>query len=78
MSEGYSQYVASLEAELNRLYTLTEKAREKGLDPSLKPECKIAKDIADLVEGLVGPKGVAESIRELSSKLPREIRPHGT
>jgi len=72
MSEGYSQYVASLEAELNRLYALTEKAREKGLDPSLKPECKIAKDMADLVEGLVGPKGVAESIRELSSKLPRE------
>ena len=62
----------SLEAELGRLYALTAKAREKGLDPSLKPECKIAKDIADLVEGLVGPKGVAESIRELSLKLPRE------
>ena len=72
MSEGYQRYVVSLEAELGRLYALTEKAREKGLDPSLKPECKIAKDIADLVEGLVGPKGVAESIRELSLRLPRE------
>ncbi len=72
MSEGYSQYVTDLEAELDGLYRLTERAREKGLDPSLKPECKVAKDLADLVEGLVGPKGVAESIRELSSKLPRE------
>lgn len=72
MSEGYRQYVTSLETELNKLYAVTEKAREKGLDPSLKPECKLAKDIADLVEGLVGPKGVADSIRELSAKLPRE------
>jgi len=72
MSEGYSQYVADLEDELDGLYRLTERAREKGLDPSLKPECNVAKDLADLVEGLVGPKGVAESIRALSSKLPRE------
>jgi DNA polymerase II large subunit len=72
MSEAYRQYTESLEDKFNQLYTLSEKAREKGLDPSLKPECKIAKDLADLVEGLVGPKGVAESIRNLSEKLPRE------
>ena len=72
MSEGYRQYLEGLEKEFNRLYGLSEKAREKGLDPSLKPESKIAKDLADLVEGLVGPLGVAESIRALSAKLPRE------
>lgn len=72
MSQGYRRYVEALESSLLFLYDLSEKAREKGLDPSLKPECKLAKDIADLVEGLVGPKGVAVSIRELSSKLPRE------
>lgn len=72
MSEGYKQYVESLEARFTELYNLSEKARRKGLDPSLTPESKIAKDLADLVEGLVGPKGVAESIRELSTKLPRE------
>ena len=32
----------------------------------------MAQDIADLVEGLVGPKGVALSIREWSTKMPRE------
>ena len=72
MSEGYRLYVEGLEKEFSCLYGLSEKAREKGLDPSLRPESKIAKDLADLVEGLVGPPGVAESIRALSVKLPRE------
>jgi DNA polymerase II large subunit len=72
MSEAYKQYVTSLESKLEHLYAISRKAREKGLDPALKPECDVAKDLADLVEGLVGPKGVAEGIRELSTKLPRE------
>lgn len=72
MSQTYRQYVENLESELIQLYAISEKAREKGLDPALKTECRIARDLADLVEGLVGPKGVAESIRELSAKLPRE------
>jgi len=72
MSEAYRQYVATLEKNLAQLYTIAEKARQKGLDPASKPESKAAKDLADLVEGLVGPRGVAESIRGLSGKLPRE------
>lgn len=72
MSQAYRQYAEALENRLASLYGLSEKAREKGLDPTLKPECKVANDLADLVEGLVGPQGVAESIRELSLKLPRE------
>jgi DNA polymerase II large subunit len=72
MSEAYRQYVENLETRLQELYSISEKAREKGQDPALKPECRVAKDLADLVEGLVGPDGVAESIRELSTKLPRE------
>jgi DNA polymerase II large subunit len=72
MSETYRRYVENLENDLAQLYAISNKAREKGLDPSLSTECKIARDLADLVEGLVGPKGVAESIRELSAKLPRE------
>jgi len=72
MSQTYRQYVENLESKLIQLYAISEKAREKGLDPTLKTECRIARDLADLVEGLVGPKGVAESIRELSAKLPRE------
>jgi len=72
MSEAYRHYTESLEDKLRLLYAISEKAREKGLDPSLKTECRLAKDLADLVEGLVGPSDVAASIRELSAKLPRE------
>ncbi|MEM2318888.1 MAG: DNA polymerase II large subunit, partial [Candidatus Bathyarchaeia archaeon] len=72
MSRSYAEYVESLERQLEQLYDISRRAREKGLDPSLKPECEVAKDMADLVEGLVGPKGVAQRIRELSVKLPRE------
>jgi len=61
-----------MDNELKRLYEISDSARSKGLDPALKTECIIAQDIADLVEGLVGPKGVALSIRELSSKIQRE------
>ena len=72
MSESYQKYVEAMENQLRQLYAISESARVKGLDPSLKTECIIAQDIADLVEGLVGPKGVAASIRELSTKLGRE------
>ncbi len=72
MSKEYHQYTTTLEKELENVYDAARKAREKGLDPSLRPESEVAKDLAELVEGLVGPAGVAESIRDLSQKLPRE------
>jgi DNA polymerase II large subunit len=72
MSETYHRYAEHLENELTQLYTISNKTHEKGLDPSLNTECKIARDLAELVEGLSGPKGVAQSIRELSAKLSRE------
>jgi DNA polymerase II large subunit len=72
MSAAYLEYVKNLESNLSSILAVSEEARKKGLDPNLNVECKIARDLADLVEGLVGPKGVAEGIRELSMKLPRE------
>jgi len=72
MSKEYQQYASTLEKKLENVYEIAKKAREKGLDPALGPESQVAKDLAGLVEGLAGPSGVAESIRELSKKLPRE------
>jgi DNA polymerase II large subunit len=72
MSEDYQHYVEGMENQLKRLYVISDSARLSGVDPSLKTECIVAQDIADLVEGLVGPKEVAISIRELSAKLQRE------
>jgi DNA polymerase II large subunit len=72
MSKEYQQYTTALEKKLESVYDVARKAREKGLDPALRPEPEVAKDLAELVEGLVGPAGVAESIRDLSKRLPRE------
>jgi DNA polymerase II large subunit len=72
MSEQYKRYTAFLEKKLENIYDVARKAREKGLDPALIPEPEVAKDLAELVEGLVGPSGVAEGIRDLSEKMPRE------
>jgi len=72
MSKEYKQYAAFLEKNLESIYAVARKAREKGLDPALVPEPEVAKDLAELVEGLVGPSGVADGIRDLSEKMPRE------
>jgi DNA polymerase II large subunit len=72
MSERYQSYISKMEHTLQDLYTISDSARAKGLDPALKTECIVAQDIADLVEGLVGPKGVAVSIRELATRIQRE------
>jgi DNA polymerase II large subunit len=72
ISKVYQNYVETIESELKRLYAISDSARSEGFDPSLRTECIIAQDIADLVEGLVGPKGVALSIRELGTKMQRE------
>jgi len=72
MSKEYQRYATALEEGLESIYEVARKARGKGLDPALSPEPEVAKDLAELVEGLVGPPGVAESIRDLSKKLPRE------
>jgi DNA polymerase II large subunit len=72
ISKGYQKYVESMEHQLRQLYAISDNARSSGFDPALKTECIIAQDIADLVEGLVGPKEVALSIRNWSTKMPRE------
>jgi len=72
MSEEYQQYVSNLEWKLKEIYEVAKRARKKGFDPTFEPEPEIAKDLAELVEGLVGPKSVAESIRNYNTKMSRE------
>jgi len=72
MSKEYKQYADFLEKSLESIYVVALAARKKGLDPALVPEPEVAKDLAELVEGLVGPPGVAESIRDLTEKMSRE------
>ncbi|MDR0318796.1 MAG: DNA polymerase II large subunit, partial [Nitrososphaerota archaeon] len=72
LSHSYQDYIDGMRRQLRELYAVSDAARAKGLDSALKTECIEAQDIADLVEGLVGPKNVALSIRRLSSTMSRE------
>ncbi len=66
-------YFDRLNEQLHVIYNIAEQARKHGLDPSLHVEIPIAKDIADRVEGLIGPEGVGIRIRELEKQnLSRE------
>jgi len=69
---GYDGYFDMIEKEILRLYDLAREARSKGLDPDLEPEAALTRDLAERVEKLVGPSGIAVRIRELSTQLDRE------
>jgi len=65
-------YFEVLEEETLKLYEIAKNARLKGHDIELEPEIPLAKDLAERVEGLVGPKGVAARIKELEDDISRE------
>jgi len=65
-------YRSSIMAEFERLLAIARRARAKGLDPFPEPEPGLAYDVASLVEGMTGPPGVAERIRELSAEMEKD------
>ena len=65
-------YFDRLEKETNHLYDIANKARSKGLDVETETEVPLAKDLAERVEGLVGPEGVAQRIKDLEKDMDRE------
>ena len=65
-------YFDRLEAETHHLYEIANEARSKGLDVETTTEVPLAKDLAERVEGLVGPEGVAQRIKELEQDITRE------
>ena len=65
-------YFKRLEEETKDLYEIANKARSKGLDVETKTEIPLAKDLAERVEGLVGPEGIAKRIKELENDMSRE------
>ena len=65
-------YFDRLETDTKALYEIANEARSKGLDVETKSEVPLAKDLAERVEGLVGPEGVAKRIKELEQDITRE------
>jgi len=72
VSKDMKSYFESLLSEVKRIYEIAEECRRKGYDPIDQVEIPLARDMADRVEGLVGPKGVASRIRELVNKYGKE------
>ncbi len=65
-------YFAQLNKEVNKMYDLAGKCRDKHLDPEDKVDIVLAHDVSERVEGLVGSlqsiiigKGIPSRIREL-------------
>jgi len=71
-SQEMMAYFEGIRREVDRIYRIAEKARSLGLDPEPHVEIPIAGDMAQRVEELVGPPGVAAVIRDLVGKLKQE------
>ena len=70
-SEEMTRYFAHLNALKDECYSIAEKAREKGFDPSTEVEVPQAEDLASRVEKLLSDyqvDGVAEDIRRLTAE----------
>ena len=69
-------YFDRLEADTHHLYEIANEARSKGFDVETKTEVPLAKDLAERVEGLVGPEGVAQRIKELEKDMDKDKIKH--
>ena len=72
MSPQYKLYLDNLEASLDSLYVIARKARKKGLDPSFEPECVVARDLAELVEGVIPEREVR--VKEVKKEVVKEVK----
>ncbi len=59
------EYFDLLKIKLEEAYAVASEARSKGFDPEKEVEIKIAKDVAARVEGIVGPPGICDIIRNM-------------
>lgn len=67
------RYFKGLKVGIDEAYEIAKQARSQGHDPDWEVEAIPAGDLADRVEGRVGPKGIAKKIREIGRKRLPEI-----
>ncbi|OKY77681.1 MAG: Archaeal DNA polymerase II large subunit [Candidatus Methanohalarchaeum thermophilum] len=61
-------YRNNLEKRVDKAYEIAEKAKKKGKDPKNQVEVRLAEDLADRVENLIGVNGLSEAINKFESK----------
>jgi DNA polymerase II large subunit len=68
-TDACRQYLIEIEQKVNTLYDIAREARKKGFDPTFAPEPRVVRDLGEMVENLVGPRNIAERVRELSKQM---------
>ncbi len=69
---GVEAYFRAIEGEIERGYSVAERARSLGIDPETRPEIPRAQDMASRVEKLLahlGIDGIADEIRALARTM---------
>jgi DNA polymerase II large subunit len=73
IDEGTVQYFRRMKDAIEGEYSIARKLRAMNLDPASDVEAIPAGDLAARVEGLVGPKGIAEKIRSIGKENIRQL-----
>ena len=68
----FRDYYEQISEEVEKEYRIAVEARKRIASPIPKVEVMFARDLAERVELLVGPKGIAEKIRKLFWSMPPE------
>ncbi|MCS3901703.1 DNA polymerase II large subunit [Methanococcus voltae] len=71
-SEDMKDYFENILKDVMSTYDVAKSCRSKNLDVYNEIEIPLAKDMADRVEGIVGPAQVSQRIRDLVSELGKE------
>ncbi|WP_209732887.1 DNA polymerase II large subunit [Methanococcus voltae] len=71
-SEDMKDYFENILKDVMDTYDVAKSCRSKNLDVFNEVEIPLAKDMADRVEGIVGPSGVSQRIRDLVSAYGKE------
>jgi DNA polymerase II large subunit len=71
-SPELESYFLELARGLDVCLDIAGQARSKGFEPEMAVEIPVATDLAERVENLVGPEGIAAQIREASERMNRE------
>ncbi len=74
-SEKMKRYFASIEKEVKNSYDIANAARKKGFDPNQEVDIKLAKNMAERVEGLisvVAPQLVGSGVTDRIIELEKE------
>ncbi len=66
------EYRQRITADVKRCFSMAERARSLGRDVSDHVEVPLASDMAERIEALIGITGIADTIRDLSSRMSRE------